>query len=174
MKNISLLTIILASFSLVAFTSLSLTSYEIADNYSIKFDGRGASGTFSGLEGEIVFDENNLDAARINVSVDAKTINTGNTTQDKHARGDKWFDVVSYPNITFKSEKFKKTAEGYKVTGMFEIHGFKKSETIPFTFEDNVFEGKIIINRHEYGIEGPFFAFTVSDEFEVNLRVPVM
>lgn len=173
MKNLTILAIILASFSFVAFTTVALNSYEIAEDYSIKFDGRGAAGTFSGLEGEIAFDENNLDASRINVSVDATTINTGNKTQDKHARGEKWFDTESYPKITFKSNKFEKTAVGYSVTGMFEVHGFKKSETIPFTFKDNVFAGKFTINRQEYGIEGPFFAFTVSDEFEVSLRVPV-
>lgn len=173
MKNLSLFAILFVSFSFVGFTSIALTSYEIAEDYSIKFDGRGATGTFSGLEGEIDFDENNLAAARINVSLDAATISTGNKTQDKHARGDKWFDVANYPKITFSSEKFEKTDNGYNVTGMFEIHGFKKSETIPFTFKDNVFEGNMIINRREYGIEGPFFAFAVSDEFELSLRVPV-
>jgi polyisoprenoid-binding protein YceI len=173
MKNLTILALVLTSFSFVAFTSVVLNSYEIAEDYSIKFDGRGAAGTFSGLEGEIIFDENNLDASRINVSVDATTINTGNKTQDKHARSDKWFDTENYPKITFKSNKFEKTAAGYNVIGMFEVHGFKKSETIPFTFKDNIFEGNLTINRQEYGIEGPFFAFTVSDEFEVNLRVPV-
>lgn len=173
MKNLSLLAIILTSFSFIAFTSIVVTSYEITEDYSIKFDGRGAAGTFSGLKGEIAFDANNLEASSMNVKVDATTINTGNTTQDKHARSEKWFDVENYPNITFKSEKFEKTTEGYNVTGMFEIHGYKKSETIPFTFKDNIFAGKLTINRQEYGIEGPFFAFTVSDEFEVDLRVPV-
>jgi len=173
MKNLTLIAILLTSFSFVAFTSIVLNKYQIADDYSIKFDGGGAAGTFSGLTGDIAFDANNLDASRINVSVDAATISTGNKTKDKHARGSSWFDVESYPNITFASEKFEKTAEGYSVTGMFEMHGFKKSETIPFTFKDNIFAGKMTIDRQEYGIEGPFLAFTVSDEFEVSLRVPV-
>lgn len=173
MKNLTLLALLLSSFSFIAFTSIALTSYEIAENYVVKFDGGGAEGTFSELAGDIVFDKNNLDASRINVSVDATTINTGNDTKDKHARGDSWFDVENYPNIKFTSKQFEKTADGYAVTGIFELHGFKKSETIPFTFKNNIFEGKVTINRQEYGIEGPFYAFTVSDEFEVSLRVPV-
>lgn len=173
MKNLTLVAIIFASFSFIAFTSIALNSYKIAEDYSIKFDGGSIEGTFRGLEGEIVFDVDNLSAARFNVSVDASTISTGNKTKDKHARGDSWLDVENYPKITFTSEKVEKTAEGYNVTGMFEVHGFKKSETIPFTFKDNVFNGNVTINRQEYGIEGPFLAFTVSNEFKVNLRVPV-
>jgi len=173
MKNLSFVAIILASFSFLAFSSIALTSYEIADGYSVKFDGRGATGFFTGLEGDISFDANNLEASRIDVRVDASTISTGNGTKDKHARSDNWFDVENYPKITFRSDKFEKTATGYNVTGIFEVHGFKKSETIPFTFQDNIFVGNLTINRREYGIEGPFYSFTVSDEFEVSLRVPV-
>jgi len=173
MKNIIFLATLVAAVSFSAFTFTVVTSYKISDDYSIKFDGRGAAGTFTGLTGDIIFDEKNLSAAHIQVSVDATTISTGNATKDKHARGENWFDTKNYQKINFTSETFTKTTEGYAVTGIFEIHGFKKQETIPFTFKNNVFEGKVMINRQEYGIEGPFFSFTVSDEFEVSLRIPV-
>lgn len=174
MKNLALLVLLVTTFSFSAFTFITVNSYKISDDYIVRFDGRGATGTFKGLIGDIVFNENKLAEARMKVSVDATTISTGNTTKDKHARGESWFDTKNYPKISFQSEKFTKTAEGYTVTGILEMHGFKKQESIPFTFKDNVFAGKVTINRQEYGIEGPFFAFTVSDEFEVSLRVPVL
>ena len=173
MKNINTLLLILTVFTFSAFTFDIINSYKISDNYSIKFDGRGATGTFEGLTGEIIFDENNLQDSRMKVNIDATTISTGSDLKDKHARGKSWFDTEKFPKITFQSEKFSKTTEGFTVIGMFEIHGFKKQETIPFTFQDDVFEGTFSINRQEYGIEGPFFSFTVSDEFDVSLRVPV-
>lgn len=173
MKKLSFAIILLAVLSISAFTFITINSYKISDNYSVKFDGRGAEGIFTGLMGEIVFDENNLVDSRIKVSVDATSINTGNSGKDKHARGKSWFYTEKYPKITFTSEKFEMTADGYAVTGMFEIRGMKKQETILFTFKDNVFLGTTTINRQEYGIEGPFIAFTVSDEFEVSLRIPV-
>lgn len=163
----------LALLVLTAFTGQYLNSYQISEDYTIKFDGRGASGTFSGLQGDIIFDANQLEAARINVKVDASTISTGNKTKDKHARGESWFDVENYPEISFRSQSFNKTAEGYSVAGTLKMHGTEKSVTIPFNFTDNVFTGKFSVNREEYGIEGPFFGFTVAVDFAIELRVPV-
>ncbi|MEM9991716.1 MAG: YceI family protein, partial [Bacteroidota bacterium] len=151
--------------------------WTITEDYNIYFDGSGASGTFSGLEGTIQFEPNNLAASKIDVHVDASTISTGNGIKDKHARGDKWFDVENYPEIRFASEKFTKTDTGYEVIGVFELHGITQKHTIPFTFvktsSGGIFEGKTTINRYDYDIKGPLLAATVGRDFEVTIRVPV-
>ena len=175
MKN-KILLLTLSSFLIVsAFTTLS--SWKIAEDYNIHFEGRGANGTFSGLTGIIQFNPSNLAASKIAVSVDASSISTGNTLQDKHARGKKWFDVENYPEIKFTSKSFKKTAAGYEVVGEFELHGVTKEHTIPFTFTKQgtggIFEGKTNVNRYDYGIEGPIMAATVSRDFDITIRVPV-
>ena len=170
MKNLLLLAV---AFLGLSFTYHAVSAWQIAEDYVIKFDGRGATGTFSELTGEIIFDENDLANSRINVSVKTATIETGNNTKNKHARGESWFDAETYPTIGFTSEKFTKTATGYTVTGIFNMHGVEKQETILFTFENNIFNGKVTIDRQEYGIEGPFLAFTVADDFAVEIRVPV-
>ena len=158
---------------LSSFLLSSLQNWKISDDYSIKFSGNGAEGTFSKLTGTIVFDPQQLDQSNFDVLVDASTIDTGNKTKDKHARGSSWFDVEKYPNIGFKSSSFKRTADGYDVTGILDLHGVKKEITIPFTFSDSVFEGKFMVNRDEFEITGPFFGFVVGDEFDVVLKVPV-
>ena len=178
MKNLFLSSLsVMAIFALTAFTFDYATSWNISDDYSIKFSGRGANGTFTGLQGTIHFAEDDLAAANMNVSVDVNSIDTGNKTKDKHARGESWFYAEKYPRIQFKSNKFTPTDAGYTVQGDLTMRGVTKSVTIPFDFKrtnnGGEFTGEVTINREDFGIEGPFFSFTVSDEFLVELKVPV-
>lgn len=170
----SLLTI---STLFLAFSPMIFGSWAISDDYSIRFSGRGAEGTFKGLQGTVVFDPQDFSGARMNVSVDVKTIETGNSTKNRHAKGDSWFDAEKYPQIKFRSKRFSRTSAGYVVIGDLTLHGTTKEVRIPFTFSENgsggLFEGKFTVNREEYGIEGPLFSFTVAEEFEIELRVPV-
>lgn len=180
MKNFFLYLILLAFACIsTAFVSATLSDWKITEGYAIKFDGGNTSGAFYGLEGDIEFDPQNWKAARMDVVVDATTIETGNTTKDKHARGKAWFHVEKYPEIRFTSSQFSKTEHGYQVTGMLDLHGEKREVVIPFMFtpkEDNsgLFTGRFTIDRTEYDIKGNMFGALVSDDFEVTLRVPVM
>lgn len=177
LKSTQFLALILASATFLAFSPLYFSTWNISDDYNIRFSGRGAEGTFSGLEGTINFDPSDLSAARMDVSVDVKTISTGNNTKNKHARGDSWFDAERYPKITFRSQRFRRSGQAYEVVGNLTLHGTTKEVTIPFTFTENtdggLFQGKFTVDRQVYGIEGPLLAFTVGDEFEIEMKVPV-
>ncbi len=169
----------LLAISSMAFFSFSLLQFNwgISSDYSIKFSGKNAEGTFNGLSGTISFDEKELTKSKMDVVVKANTIKTGNDTKDKHARGDSWFDVEKYPDIRFISYSFEKVGVGYLVKGKLTLHGTTKDVAIPFTFKkdgnNGLFEGKFVVNRNEYGIEGNFFGFSVGDNFTIDLRVPV-
>lgn len=168
--------LLLTSFVLLSFTILNF-NWGINEGYSIKFSGKNAEGTFSGLSGLIQFDDKNIAAAKFDVVVKTNTIQTGNATKDKHARGDSWFDVEKYPEIRFTSSSFEKVGAGYTVKGRLTLHGTTREVSIPFTFkrngEDGIFEGRFVVNRNDYGIEGNFFGFSVGDMFTIDLRVPV-
>jgi len=106
--------------------------------------------------------------------VETASISTGNKTKDKHARGGSWLDAEAFPRIGFQSKSFVKTDAGYSVEGQLNIHGVSKTVSIPFTFSDNVFSGRLTVVREDYGIEGPFlFGGLVGDEIRVLLRIPV-
>lgn len=158
--------------ALTAFTVLN-SSWDINPNYNIKFSGRGATGTFTGLKGIVNFDPRNLASSKIDVSVDATTINTGNKKKDEHARDEAWFDVAKFPEIKFTSSKFTKTADAFSVHGVLDLHGVHKEVDIPFTFTNNTFLGTFKVSRKDYGIKGSGPSFLVSSDFEVNLNVPV-
>ncbi|MEM6841504.1 MAG: YceI family protein [Bacteroidota bacterium] len=152
-------------------------TWSISNDYVVRFSGSGAEGTFRGLHGTIVFDPSAPEQAKFDVSVDATTIDTGNKTKDKHARGDNWFDVEKYPEIKFRSSRITKADEQYQMTGILTLHGTEKEIIFPFTFTESgssgVFEGSFTVDREEFGIEGPFIGFLVGDDFEVSLKVPV-
>ncbi|MFK8057228.1 MAG: YceI family protein [Saprospiraceae bacterium] len=162
------------SFLFMSFGYYSLNSYEIGEDYAVKFSTSGAEGTFSELMGKVDFDPTNLEASSFDVSVATASIETGNKTQNKHARSDNWLDAEAFPRISFVSTAFAKTSTGYTVSGNVKIHGVSQRVSIPFTFNNNVFEGSISIPRADYDIDGPFlFGSFVGDDVEVSLRVPV-
>lgn len=160
-------------------TGYSQTSWSIGDSYSIEFSGKGAEGTFRGLEGVISFDPNDLTSSKFDMSVDPSTISTGNKTKDRHARGGAWFDVARYIIIKFQSEEITKSEEEFVSKGRLVMHGVARRAKIRFKFDQTsdstaMFVGNMVVSREEHGIDGPLFSFMVGDEFEVDLNVPVI
>ncbi len=177
MKKILVFFAIISFMSLTAFTHFSLKNWSISDNYEVKFQGKSAKGIFSQLNGSIIFDENNLSNSQMDVYLLANTIDTGNKTKNKHAKGKNWLHAEKFPRINFQSSSFQKTDSGYLVKGQLELHGIKKEVSIPFTFknenERGLFEGSFSVKRKDYGIKGPLAGFTVGNTISVSLKVPV-
>lgn len=171
--------IVLSFATLLALTALFAFSiannWAVKSDYSIKFSGEDASGIFKTFTGNIIFDEKNLATAKFSVNIDVNSINTGNGMQNKHAKGDEWFDAAKYPSITFNSSKIAKSATGWQATGTLEMHGVKKEVTIPFAFvpkgNEAVFSGTFNVNRNDYGIGKP--ASGNAGVIKIDVYVPV-
>jgi len=157
-----------------AFTYVA-TSWKIADGYTIKFDGRGASGSFSGLKGDIIFDENDLPGSKFNVTVSTASVNTGNNLKNKHAKGEKYLYADKFPLIRFTSSAIKKADKGYTATGALEIRGVKKEISLPFNYSKTasggLFTANIEVNREDYKVGGS--SFILGSDFKVEISVPV-
>ena len=167
-----LLLIVVSAFVVV------IPTWNPSKDYSIKFSGRKAEGNFTGLKGQIQFNQDDLANSHISVSVDVKTIATGNDTKDEHARNKSWLDAAQYPTISFTSVSFKKQGEQPVVNGKLTMHGVTKDVVIPYQFVANgrtgVFTGSFTINRKDYGIKGNTMGFLVGDEFAVSIKLPVL
>lgn len=151
-------------------------SWTIAENYNIAFSSNDAAGIFRTFRGTIAFDETNPAASKFDVTVDVASINTGNGLQNKHAKSDEWFDAAKYPTIHFTSARIAKTAAGYLVTGDLEMHGVKKSTTIPFSFNktgnnQGTFTGSFNVNRSDWHIGKP--GGEVAEDIKIDISVPV-
>jgi len=177
MKNRISLLFLTGSLAIMSFTYGHLANWNLDSDFVVAFKGKGASGTFSELTGDLIFDPNQPQAARIQVQVAANTIDTGNKTKTKHAKGESWLNAETYPFVSIQSERISTSPSGFNFEGKLSMHGVTKAISFPFQFTESttggLFEGKFTVNRQDFGIEGPFLSFMVDDEIEVSLKVPV-
>jgi polyisoprenoid-binding protein YceI len=92
-------------------------------------------------EGWIEVDNDDLKSAKVDVVLDAASIDTGVEMRDNHLRSaDGHFDVANYPVITFKSKRVEgNDPSNFKVIGDITIHGKTKEITLNASFNG---EGK--------------------------------
>jgi len=83
-------------------------------------------GGFSGVQGTVVYDPADLNASSVDVTIDKKTLSTGDTNRDTHVKSAEFLDVENFPTITFKSKTITKDGDGLKVTGDLTLHGVTK------------------------------------------------
>jgi polyisoprenoid-binding protein YceI len=62
-------------------------------------------GEFENFSGTVEFDERNLTRSKVDIQIEAASVNTRNAQRDEHFRSADFFDVEHYPYITFKSKR---------------------------------------------------------------------
>jgi len=143
-------------------------------------------GRFSNFEGTIEFDQEHPEASSVSVSIDAASIDTNEPDRDKHLRSADFFDVETFPKLTFQSTRIAKTgANSFDVKGTFVLHGVTKEITVPVTFLGVAtdpwgnaragFESEITINRKDYGLLWNAAletgGFLLGDEVKISLQI---
>ena len=84
-------------------------------------------GQFDKVSGTVSFDDKDPTKAKIDVAIEAKSINTREPKRDDHLRSPDFFDVAKYPTLTFTSTKVEKAEGGkFKVTGNLTMRGITK------------------------------------------------
>ncbi len=120
-------------------------------------------GRFTGVEGTIEGNPEDLTGANINFKIDASTIHTNSEDRDNHLRSADFFDTETYPTITFVSTDIvKKGDDEYDLTGDMTIKDVTKKITFeaeyegkgknPWGVEVVAFEAKGKISRKEFGL----------------------
>src|SRR3954452_20510060 len=89
-------------------------------------------GQFKEFTGEAVVDTANPAASKVVVNIKADSIETGVADSDAHLRGADFFDVESYPEITFTSTDVSRDGDDWKITGDLTIKDVTKPITIDF------------------------------------------
>ena len=153
-------------------------------NFQIRHMGVSTvRGSLSGVKGSITFDEKDITKSTVQSTIDATTINTGNDARDKHLKTADFFDVATYPVITFKSTGITNNGK-LQLTGDLTLHGVTKSVTLdldgPATPQKNQ-QGKVIsgfsasgtISRSAFGIGAKFPAAAVGDDVKFTIYVEI-
>lgn len=123
--------VILVLFIIPALTYPSTWQID-PDHSSFQFKVRhlmvsNVKGDFSKVRGVVTIDEQNIANLKVDITIDAASINTGHARRDEHLRNPDFFDVGKYPTITFVSKKVEKSGTGrLKVAGDLTIRGMTK------------------------------------------------
>jgi len=81
-------------------------------------------GAFSGIQGNVSYDPENVQATNMNVDIDASTVNTQDTQRDAHLKSAEFLDVSRFPTISFHSAKVEAVDGGeLSIAGNLTIHG---------------------------------------------------
>lgn len=144
-------------------------------------------GGFTKVEGTIEYDAANVAATKIDVSIDASSIDTREPQRDGHLKSADFLDVEKFPAITFESKKVEAAGDGeLKVTGDLTIHGTTKEVVLdvegptpeakdPFGNVRVGASGKTKIKRSEFGLTWNAAletgGFLVGDDLKIELDV---
>jgi polyisoprenoid-binding protein YceI len=81
-------------------------------------------GYFTGLSGTVLLDEGQIENSRVEVTIDASTIDTRDAQRDAHLKSPDFFDVEKFPTLSFRSTSVKRTGDGeLAVAGDLTIRG---------------------------------------------------
>lgn len=85
------------------------------------------NGEFQNFDGNLISNDDDFDKARIEATVDSRSIYTNNIERDNHLRSIDFFDADLYKELNFKGTAFEKLdEENYRLTGLLTIKGTTK------------------------------------------------
>lgn len=143
-------------------------------------------GRFADFTGTVEFDEVNPANSRVDVTIQARSIDTAEPDRDKHLRSGDFFDVESYPTLTFTSTSVQpRGGNVYDVEGNLTIHGVTRPVLLPASYLGSaqdpwgntkfVFEADTTLNRKDFGLGWNAALETggllVGDEVKVSLSI---
>ena len=149
-------------------TALTGTYALDASHSRVGFQARHAMitkvrGAFNDFAGTLQLDGANPAASTAEVTIQVASIDTRSADRDGHLKSADFFDVETFPTITFTSTAARAVdAEHYELTGDLTIRGITHPITIPFELTGTVvdpwgntrvgFEGEVTINRKDWDL----------------------
>jgi len=121
-------------------------------------------GTLTDVQGAVIFDEAEPEKAAVNIQIATASVDTGNKKRDDHLRSPDFFDVASYPVMSFVSKKItlangiptqingELTLHGETRTVTLEVEEFSPTITDPWGNTRRGASASTTINRKDFGL----------------------
>jgi|tagenome__1003787_1003787.scaffolds.fasta_scaffold20491409_1 polyisoprenoid-binding protein YceI len=119
-------------------------------------------GQFTDFTGTAHVDTANPADSKVELSIVANSISTGQQQRDDHLRSGDFFESEEHPDITFKSTDVTRDGDDWTITGDLTIKGVTHSIAVPFEFTGSAqdpfgntrigFEGAATLNRKDWGL----------------------
>ena len=141
-------------------------------------------GRFRNFSGEIVTGENPLDST-VTAEIDLSSIDTGNEQRDAHIRSADFFEVETYPAMTYRSTGVRQDGDVYILDGKLTLKGVTRDLELALEingFGPDAFGGTRAgfsaigeINRRDFGVNFGAVMETggavVSDRISIQLEI---
>ena len=143
-------------------------------------------GRFGAWSGILELDDQDSSKSRVEVTIDAASIDTKEPKRDAHLRSADFFEVEKFPQLTFKATKVtRRAANEYELAGDLTIRGITRPVTIAVDGGDTVkdpwggtrtgFSARTSINRKDFGLTWNALleagGVTVGDKVEITLEI---
>ena len=98
-------------------------------------------GRFGAVTGSVIVDEQNPQNSKVDVTIDARSVDTRQEMRDNHLRSPDFFDVEQFPALHFVSKRIDgdPRKRDFRVIGDLTIRGVKREVELKATLEG---EGK--------------------------------
>jgi polyisoprenoid-binding protein YceI len=143
-------------------------------------------GQFHAWRGVLELDEHDLARSRVEVTIDAGSIDTRDPKRDDHLRSADFLEVEKFPHLVFASTKIEPLGdEAAKVHGELTIHGVTKPVVLDVELSPSIrdpwggtrtgFSAKTAISRKDFGLTWNIALETgglvVGDKIEITLEL---
>jgi polyisoprenoid-binding protein YceI len=150
----------------------------------LEFTGVQAGAPFKGVFHQFTavvdFDPAALATARIEVTIEVNSVDSGDKERDGTMRGADVFDVSHFPTAHYVTRSVTRTATGFSAVGALTLHGVTKDVPIEFKFASAAagasLSGTAELKRLDFGVgrgdwkNTDWIADPVKVAFSLNLK----
>jgi polyisoprenoid-binding protein YceI len=145
-----------------------MTTYDIDPSHSsVEFSIRHlvvakVRGRFTRFNGSLELDPEDVTRSRVTAEIDAASISTNEDKRDAHLRSADFFDVATFPAITFASSRVESVGARLHVTGDLTIRGVTREVLLrveqlgvakdPWGKQRAAFSATTSIDRKDFGL----------------------
>jgi polyisoprenoid-binding protein YceI len=122
--------------------------------------GAQNKGHFKSFQVSMDFNSGSLEAGHLEVTVEIKSLDTGDQERDDTLRSAELFSVSKFPQAHFAAAQISRTAAGYEAVGKLTIRGVTRDARVPFSFRTatengaqvGYMSGKTSVRRLDYSV----------------------
>lgn len=155
--------------------------YVQAAGSSLRFEfnqaGAQSGGEFRKFATELAYDEKNLAASSLKVTVQIGSLDTQDQERDTTLKDADLFDAAKFPTAVYAARSLDKTANGVVAVGKLTLRGVTKDLRLPITVRTTPqgleLSGETTLKRLEYGVGQGDWASTewVGDDVKLTYKV---
>lgn len=140
-------------------------------------------GRFNDFDASLDFDPANLEASRVEVIIDAASLDVNNESFENDLRGADWFNVEQFPQIVFRSTSLVRNVDenSFVFAGDLTLMGVTRQVELNVDFNGGGrnfltrrntlgFAATTSVKRSDFGMDN-LVAFGVGDDIELEIHV---